>query len=48
MKKENEIIEEILKKCNWWERIIVKRNKKLILKIYHIIRLKIINNMLKN
>lgn len=49
MKKENEkIIGEILKKCNWWERIIVKRNKKLILNIYHNIRLKIINNMLKN
>lgn len=34
--KENEIIEEILKKCNWWERIIVKRNKRLIIKVYKI------------
>ncbi|MCI8362294.1 MAG: hypothetical protein HFJ41_04050 [Clostridia bacterium] len=34
MKKENEIIEEILKKCNWWERIIVNRNKKLFVDIY--------------
>lgn len=46
MKKENEIIVEILKKCNWWERIIVKRNKKLLTKVYNIIRLKIVNNIL--
>lgn len=44
MKKENEkIIAEILKKCNWWERIIVNRNKKLILKIYHYARLETAN-----
>ncbi len=37
MKKENEmIIEEILKKCNLRERIILKRNKELMLKVYKI------------
>lgn len=41
---ENEkIIEEILKKCSWWERIIVKRNKKLLLNIYHYARNKTAN-----
>ena len=37
MKKENEmIIEEILKKFNLRERIILKRNKELMLKVYKI------------
>ncbi len=31
---ENEILEEILKKCNWRERIIVMKNRKLFLEIY--------------
>lgn len=43
--KENEIIEEILEKCNWWERIIVKRLEKLIIKVYHIVRVSIINKI---
>jgi len=34
--KNEEIIEEILGKCNWWERMIVKGNKKLIIKAYKI------------
>ncbi len=46
MKKENEeIIGEILKKCNWLEKIIVKRNRKLILNIYHNTRIYIINKI---
>lgn len=37
MKKENEeIIEKIVNECNWWERIILRRNKKLIIKAYKI------------
>lgn len=45
---ENEvIIVEILKKCNWWERIVVRRNKRLILNIYHDIRVNIINTVIK-
>lgn len=37
MKKENEeSIEKILKECNWYERIIVKKNRKLIKKVYKI------------
>lgn len=48
MKEKNEeIIKEILKKCNWWERIIVRRNKKLILNIYHNLRIDIINKIVK-
>lgn len=37
MKKLNEemIVNEILKKCNWAEKIVVKLNKKLILNVYH-------------
>lgn len=36
MKKLNEemIVEEILKKCNWREKIIVKLNKTIFIKIY--------------
>lgn len=40
---ENEILEEILRKCNWRERIIVKGNKKLILNVYHYARNKTAN-----
>lgn len=45
--KNEEIIEEILEQCNWWERIIVRRNKRLILNIYHDIRVNIINKVMK-
>lgn len=41
-----EIIEEILEKCNWYEKIIVKLFKKLILKIYNYTRINIINKIL--
>lgn len=37
------ILEGILKKCSWYERIIVKRNRKLISNIYHYTRLEITN-----
>lgn len=46
MEKENEVINEILEKCNWRERIIVKIFKKVILKVYHNERIKIINKFL--
>lgn len=42
--KNEEIIVEILKKCNWRERIIVKKNKKLILNVYHEGRIKASNS----
>ncbi len=45
MEKENEeIVVEIMKSCNWWEKIIVKKNKKLILNIYHTGRTKASNS----
>lgn len=40
------ILEEIYKKCNWYQRIIVKKNKNLILDIYNQGRIKAINTML--
>jgi len=47
MKKENEeIIEKILKECNWYERIIVKKNRKLILNVYHFGRINCVNKLL--
>lgn len=44
--EEKLILEEILRKCNWNERIFVKRNKGLILNIYHEGRVNMINTML--
>lgn len=47
MKKSNEkILEGILEKCNWYEKIIVKMNKKLILNIYHLGRINSVNKLL--
>ena len=46
MELEKVVIEEILKKCNWKERIVVKIFKKVILKVYHNERIKIINKFL--
>lgn len=31
-----EIIKEIMKECNWWERIVVRLNKKMFIKTYGI------------
>lgn len=46
MEKENvKIIEKILENCNWYGKIIVKRNKKLILNIYHYAREITINSI---
>lgn len=42
--KNEEIIVEILRKCNWREKMIVKKNKKLILKVYHEGRIKASNS----
>ena len=48
MEKENVvIIEEILRKCNWYEKIVVKLFKKLILKVFHYSRVNTINIILK-
>lgn len=43
---EKEIIEEIMKECNWWERIIVGLLTKLCLKIYALGGKNCFNNML--
>lgn len=40
------IIDEILKECKWYEKIIVKLFTKLIIKTYHIVRINIINKVL--
>lgn len=44
MEKENEVINEILKKCNWYERIGIKLFRKLILNVYHFGRIKASNS----
>lgn len=44
--EEKLILEGILRKCNWNERIIIKRNKGLILNIYHEGRINMINTIL--
>lgn len=46
MKKSNEeIMKEILGRCNWYEKIILKSNKRLFIKIYHTIRKDLINSI---
>lgn len=44
--RDEEIIVEILEKCNWRQKIVVKRNKKLILNIYHYARINTVNKIL--
>ncbi len=46
-KENKEIIKEILKECNWKEKIIVKMLENFIIKIYHNIRLKTMNAFLE-
>lgn len=46
--KNEEIIEEILGKCNWWERIIIRRLEKLIIKVYDIARINVVNKLIEN
>lgn len=41
------IIEEILKECKWYEKIVVRMFKKTFIKIYHINRIKLVNSMIK-
>ena len=41
------IIEEMLKDCKWYEKIVVRMFKKIFIKIYHINRIKLVNSMLK-
>lgn len=43
---EKEILEEMKKECNLKERILLKLFGKTFVKIYNIVRLKIINNLL--
>lgn len=45
-KEEELILEKILEKCRWKEKIIVKTNEELILNIYHQARIDIINAIL--
>ncbi len=42
----NEIINEILEKCNWKEKIVIKLFKRLIFKVYNHVRIDIVNKML--
>lgn len=44
--EEKIILKEILRKRNWNERIVIRRNKGLILNIYHEGRVNMINTML--
>lgn len=45
-----EIIEELMKECkfNWLERIIMKLNKRLFIKVGNAIRIRTINLMLRD
>lgn len=47
MKKQIRIPDEITEKLNWKERIISRLFGKTIMKIYHLIRINIVNKMLK-
>lgn len=42
-----EELDEVIKELNWRERVILKIHKKIFRKIYHIIRIKIVNLILK-
>lgn len=44
---EKEMLEEIMKECNWKERLLVKILAKTFLKVYHIGRLNAVNAVLK-
>lgn len=44
---EDIVLEEIVKDCNWYEKIIVKIFRKLFIRVYHNIRIRLINNMIK-
>lgn len=46
MNLENEVINEILEKCNWKEKIVIKLFKRLIFKVYNHARIDIVNKML--
>lgn len=43
---EKDIVEEISKELRWYERIIVKLHMKLVLKIYHTVRIDIVNKLI--
>lgn len=42
-----EELDEVMKELNWRERIVLKIHKKVFKKFYHIIRIKIVNLILK-
>ena len=44
---EKEIVREILEKCNWWEKIVVKLFARLFIKVYNIARVKTVNKNLE-
>ena len=43
----NIIVEETLKSCKWYEKIIVRMFKKTFIKVYHINRIKLVNDILR-
>jgi len=45
---QDRIVEEVLKNCNWYEKIIVKIFSKTFIKIYHFNRINIVNSILRN
>lgn len=45
---EKEILKELKRECNLYEKILFSFNKKFIVKIYHLIRYRIVNNFRNN
>lgn len=41
------IIDEIIKECNWKEKIIVNTYKKVFIKVYNISRINTVNQMIR-
>ena len=46
-KNEKDIVREICRECNWWERIIVKLLARLFVKVYNIARVRTVNVLFK-
>lgn len=44
---EENVVEEIVKELNWYEKIIVKIFKKIFIKVYNNMRLNIVNSLIK-
>ena len=43
---EAKVVKKMCKGCNWRERIIIRLNKRLFIKVYHKIRIEITNTFL--